>query len=114
MKTLVETFCCVRKWHNLLSVKAESSNEGEIMDYKEPPTEMPKLTRFQRLELWARGYVYIGQFQERGWAGPLPYYVAKCSKCGLQIMRIRGRGWLACPVCMHPHVYFVGLKYYNV
>jgi len=79
-----------------------------------PPRVIPKLGFLDSLKLRIFGYAYIGQFQEESWKGTLPHYIAKCGKCGIQIMRVRGSGWLQCPVCLHAHVYFVGLNHYNV
>ena len=87
------------------------------MDYEAPPTEIPKLTRFQRLRLWAMGYLYIGQYKDPSWsgpfAGPMPYYIVRCPDCGLIISTIRGSGYLSCKKCGINHLYKVGLEHYH-
>lgn len=75
-----------------------------------PPSDLPELSSWQRFVLNIKGRVYIGMYAKPGWNGTLPFYVAKCPRCGPQIMRPRGKGWLQCPECKHPQLYFVGYK----
>jgi hypothetical protein len=63
--------------------------------------ESIKLSLMQRLKLRILGYVYVGEFQDWGFRGVLPFYAVRCRLHGIFLDYPHGyKEYFLCPKCM--------------
>lgn len=54
-----------------------------------------------KVKIWIKGSAYMGNYQNDGWKGSLPFYRFKCNKHGIVENYAKGYSKrLVCPLCI--------------